>query len=249
MTWVALFHFNETTEFQSNWYRHFFKIGYLGVPIFFVISGYCIALSANYTITAREFISRRFFKIFPTYWLSLLIVMLAVLFSLLVYGANSVATLPKSLMGVVATLTILTSPFSSTETVNWVYWSLTVEIFFYAIVAVGLLMKDKFRFYWIMLISILPFFFSHQTNGLLFFVKYWPAFLLGYSTYLFMIVQNWRNLLLILLSLVTLVYFTFINNYFIAVCLSTICIIIFGHFNNQEKVYGLYWDSIHILSI
>lgn len=52
--------------------------GWIGVPIFFVISGYCIAASLDRLskkedqISTRTFFARRFWRIFPTYWAALL---------------------------------------------------------------------------------------------------------------------------------------------------------------------------------
>lgn len=234
VTWVSIFHFNEPIQLQDNWYRDFTKIGHLGVPMFFVISGYCIALSANHTQSMKDFILRRFFRIFPAYWLSLFIVLLAVIFSLLAYGANSVAELPNNLIKIIATLTILTKPFSSIATVNWVYWSLTVEIFFYIIISLSIIIQRKLRFLWIIIISILPFFLNDET-GFLFFVKYWPAFLLGFSTYYLITKLDFKNMLLLILSLVTLAVSISHSNQFKITCLITICIIVYGHFKPFKK--------------
>jgi len=49
--------------------------GYLGVPIFFVISGYCISATAQNTLRNRHRVStffiRRFRRIYPPYWILL----------------------------------------------------------------------------------------------------------------------------------------------------------------------------------
>jgi peptidoglycan/LPS O-acetylase OafA/YrhL len=51
--------------------------GWLGVPMFFVISGYCIAASLDSERRrgrgAAAFLARRFWRIFPPYWLLLLV--------------------------------------------------------------------------------------------------------------------------------------------------------------------------------
>ncbi|MDX2038604.1 MAG: acyltransferase [Isosphaeraceae bacterium] len=49
-----------------------FKAMDLGVPLFFVISGYCIAASADRSRSAPlRFLARRFHRIYPTYWAAL----------------------------------------------------------------------------------------------------------------------------------------------------------------------------------
>ncbi|WP_406694774.1 acyltransferase [Singulisphaera sp. Ch08] len=61
------------------------RMMYVGVPIFFVISGYCIAASADSTRRKGDspwtFLKRRFWRIYPPYWASLvgLIALVAIL--------------------------------------------------------------------------------------------------------------------------------------------------------------------------
>ena len=54
----------------------------IGAPLFFVISGYCIATSLDATrrkgIKPSTFLARRLWRIFPPYWASMLIIALAV---------------------------------------------------------------------------------------------------------------------------------------------------------------------------
>ncbi len=49
------------------------KYGYLGVELFFMISGFVMAQSVR-DLTFRQFISKRFLRLYPTYWLALLII-------------------------------------------------------------------------------------------------------------------------------------------------------------------------------
>lgn len=55
---------------------------YLGAPLFLVISGYCIAASVDSArrrgTTALQFLRRRFLRIFPTYWMALLLCLVVV---------------------------------------------------------------------------------------------------------------------------------------------------------------------------
>lgn len=59
------------------------RMGYLGVELFFVISGYCIIASAcsalNNPYGHKQFISARFRRIFPAYWLSLILLVCGLL--------------------------------------------------------------------------------------------------------------------------------------------------------------------------
>ncbi|MFO0960892.1 MAG: acyltransferase [Isosphaeraceae bacterium] len=59
-----------------GWIALIFERANLGVTIFFVISGYCIAASADATrrtgFSPRTFLARRFRRIYPPYWASIL---------------------------------------------------------------------------------------------------------------------------------------------------------------------------------
>lgn len=177
--WVAIYHVNHPNFFPNNLYGNFIRLGYLGVPIFFVISGYCIAISIKDATTANQFLVRRFFRIFPTYWFSLAMVIAVIGINVFVHGSNSSAILPKNLTGILATVSLLTDPFSSVEPINWVYWTLTIEILFYAVMYVYLIVPSSVRFYLLLLVSLLPIVISNEKGGLCF-ISYWPGFLLGF---------------------------------------------------------------------
>jgi len=55
------------------------RYGYMGVPIFFVISGYCMAASAQRILSrnlpAGSFLRKRFLRIYPAFWASILVIM------------------------------------------------------------------------------------------------------------------------------------------------------------------------------
>jgi peptidoglycan/LPS O-acetylase OafA/YrhL len=59
------------------WMREFFRLMELGVPLFFVISGYCIGASMDrHRLRGNSswgFLARRFRRIYPPYWASVLV--------------------------------------------------------------------------------------------------------------------------------------------------------------------------------
>src|SRR4051794_26624298 len=75
-SWVFLFHMNRPSG--SHLLTALADIGHLGVPMFFVISGYCIGGSARITArrgeSATAFLWRRFCRIYPPLWASMLVV-------------------------------------------------------------------------------------------------------------------------------------------------------------------------------
>ncbi|WP_439697062.1 acyltransferase family protein [Mucilaginibacter sp. AW1-7] len=180
---VALFHLNQAITTQDNWYRHTVRHGSLGVPVFFVVSGYCIILSAQNGGNTWDFLRRRFFRIYPAYWVSLAVVLAAAFFQKLYIGSNAVHFLPRNPAGVVTAITLTTAPLSSTPTINWVYWSLTCELLFYLVVSLTLPFDKKRMIYFLTGISLLSALIPEQHTGLLFFLDHWPAFGMGISIY------------------------------------------------------------------
>src|SRR5271169_5946163 len=71
--WVFLYHMRFSLD--PGLFRQFADCGMLGVPLFFVISGYCMMASSRSTIakghTAGSFLRRRLRRIFPPFWASI----------------------------------------------------------------------------------------------------------------------------------------------------------------------------------
>lgn len=76
---VFLFHVRGGLEASMLVLADIVRFGSLGVPLFFVISGYVISASAEATLrkgeSAGAFLKRRFLRIFPPFWLSILVVL------------------------------------------------------------------------------------------------------------------------------------------------------------------------------
>ncbi|MFS3134658.1 acyltransferase family protein [Gluconacetobacter sacchari] len=113
------------------------KFGWVGVEIFFVISGLVIHHSASRG-TASSFAVNRMLRLVPGVWICATI-------SLLIYaflGEHPLLTLMKLYV-----CTLLFWPFSA---IDGVYWTLGVEISFYAIVFYLLLIDRLRHLEWIM---------------------------------------------------------------------------------------------------
>lgn len=120
---------NHATAFPTA--TPFTSWGWVGVEIFFVISGFVIANSAN-NVTPIAFAKSRVLRLYPAVWICAFITLAA---WLLIGGESRLhlgAELARSL-----TLWIL-GPW-----VDGVYWSLAVELVFYAIIF-GLLLFGRF---------------------------------------------------------------------------------------------------------
>lgn len=112
----------------------FTKFGYLGVELFFMISGYVIFFSAKNKSFSR-FVSSRAMRLYPAYWAGLVITSL---FILMVGGHH----MPISLKAFLANLTMLQS-FVGIYNIDGVYWTLSYELTFYFFISLCLLLGLK----------------------------------------------------------------------------------------------------------
>ncbi len=112
------------------------KYGYLGVPLFFIISGYVIALSAN-NRTALQFGVSRFTRLYPALWAG-------VLFTTFIL--TTFTDKQYSLSQILANFTLI-NEYLGYDDIDGVYWTLKAELKFYACVfillSLGIFQKHK----------------------------------------------------------------------------------------------------------
>jgi len=118
--------------------------GWLGVFVFFPISGYCIlaATCSGRNPTPGQFLKRRWLRIFPTYWASI-VVAVAALVVANPFGAFDQLRAPGWHWLSIATLTQTVTGMPNA--INPVYWSLCYEEQFYLLVAGTLLLPPRLR--------------------------------------------------------------------------------------------------------
>ena len=98
------------------------KYGYLGVELFFMISGYVIFYSAA-NRTASQFAVSRAQRLFPCYWFAILFTTVFAFF----WGGDEMSV---SLMQVIVNFTMV-QHYLGFANVDGVYWTLLLEITFY----------------------------------------------------------------------------------------------------------------------
>lgn len=103
---------------------HLFSYGYVGVHLFFMISGYVIMMTAQ-NASVRRFVAFRVSRLLPAFWVCMT---LTVLIELAVPAAPFK---PESWAQYAANLTMVPRVFGQ-NLVDGAYWSLAVEINFYA---------------------------------------------------------------------------------------------------------------------
>lgn len=230
--WVVLFHFTYVTKNTDNWYYAFCRYGHVGVPMFFVISGYCILIAFHHAKTPSEFILRRFLRIFPPYWFSLVLVLATILILKLTVGENSIIIFPKSLAGIAATLILFTKPVTDIPVINWVYWTLSFEVFFYVVIYICSFFKKQYFTIALLAVTLLSIILPVYKSGPLFFLGSWPLFSLGIAVYQLLHYsgrQKWFSVILLVFSVAGF-YTTHQSFLYLAACGITALLIVANHF-------------------
>lgn len=139
---VVLYHYTFTFYHTDVPYvdlpllRQLSQYGYLGVDLFFIISGFVISLSAEGR-NAYGFLKSRVGRLYPIFWVSAIITSLFLIFGgHLIYSQMS---WPRFL----ASMTMMPELFNA-DALDGTYWTLFVEIKFYIVIFFLLLFK-KFK--------------------------------------------------------------------------------------------------------
>lgn len=119
---VVLTHFRDATGLWN-----FLVYGVYGVQLFFLISGFVILLSANAAKRPVDFLISRVTRLYPTYWISLALATLIVVVAGLPVAHDPITVLLN---------TTMIQRWLLVDNIDSVYWTLAVELQFYALVGV-----------------------------------------------------------------------------------------------------------------
>lgn len=144
--YVVLYHLN----FSGRLIRlpvvaHFFASGYLGVTFFFVLSGFILAYNYPAVKEAKQFWIARFARIYPVYILSILLFVLG----------PTVRASDHFLLSFGLSLGLLQAFWPPLfQAINPVAWTLSVEMFFYALFPALLPWVTRVRWQTFLLIQV-----------------------------------------------------------------------------------------------
>lgn len=113
------------------------RYGYLGVPLFFMISGYVISITMQGRSTPA-FFKARIIRLFPIFWVC----------CLLTYFVTLLLGTEQPLTTLLLNMTMLPGKFG-VPLIDGVYWSLAVELYFYAMVAILILFAGDRAAFWL----------------------------------------------------------------------------------------------------
>ncbi|WP_019210794.1 acyltransferase family protein [Yersinia massiliensis] len=176
--------------------KHFANVylGPLGVSIFFLISGFVIMFSLG-KMTSSKFIFQRIFRIFPTYWAALIISAFFLLFSFIYW--KPINFIERFSPARILSNIFLYHDMAGESSINFVNWTLTIELLFYFVFALVFLITKKEKFIanvlFVLLSLVLLLFFSlrffnveipYYLLTLLLRFKYIPYMCVGYCIYM-----------------------------------------------------------------
>jgi peptidoglycan/LPS O-acetylase OafA/YrhL len=158
------------------------KSGYLGVAIFFVLSGFVIAMSIGDRRISLSFLgrfaARRAIRLDPPYWASIFLVI-----ALAVFTGKQTPSVQAFFSHLLYTQELLGFP-----AILSVYWTLCLEIQFYLFLILMLWIGQTLRAFWVLWALVFALSLIEQAGladltarGV--FLPYWFAFALGAMTY------------------------------------------------------------------
>jgi peptidoglycan/LPS O-acetylase OafA/YrhL len=244
-----------------------FRNGYLGVHLFFMISGFVIYMTLERCKSLKEFAFKRFIRLWPT----LLICSLLTFIILSIFPFKGFETEPRYFL---STLTI-TQPrlwtrifhFQYMGVIDGVIWSLTCEINFYIVASILFFYKkDSFVKNWFIYVAInLSTYIVFKTlgyNGILYYFEqiFYPQFLVFFTMgmYFYLLYRkvqlNWiYHVALVSFLAAQLVTHNLIQAIFILTFVILFFILIYrplwyGFFNNKfTTIIGLISYPLYLL--
>jgi len=183
-----------------------FELGKFGVQLFFIVSGFVIFLTLDKTVHAVDFIVSRLSRLYPAYWVAVILTFSVVYFF----------SLPGREVEASSALVNLTmfQKWFSVPNVDGVYWTLAVELSFYLIMYVLFVTKKLNKITLISVVWLCAIIFCrylevyqsveiHEVIELMFVLEYGNLFIAGIMFYKIMKNSLSSSYLVLLMCLFT----------------------------------------------
>ncbi|RYE37218.1 MAG: acyltransferase [Sphingobacteriaceae bacterium] len=225
-TGVCLFHF---TCGNSKFLPHYnliyetLRFGYLGVDIFFIVSGFiiCYSFPKNYKIISFfSFFKKRLLRVHPPYLMSIALTIL-VAYTAAIYTHNPVHVSGLNLLYHFFYL----NNFTDVTYITGVYWTLGIEFQFYIIIGLLFNLMNKSVYYLSGIIIILLFlnWIKIDTTNLI--LEHTPLFCIGILLYFYLFDCQYPKVILLFLLATSLAILGYNQTASFYTSLFTICII------------------------
>jgi peptidoglycan/LPS O-acetylase OafA/YrhL len=222
------------------------SLGWLGVELFFIVSGFVIAFSIEKTKSSRVFLLHRGFRLYPALFLLLPIVYFAQRF--IPYSPFVDRSTLQNLFGSITLVPPTVLNFLTDSNFDWltlVLWSLKVEVFFYLLCAVvaqvfskkGILMPVTSLALLLTLIYILNILTSGSNMILNFITKVTVVF--GFEN------LNWFAIGMLLYLAISGVFRKLHRLILVLVSIEAIVLLFLTH----EKSFEVLWGSLFVILI
>ncbi len=236
---AMLYHYTHkySVYFPNGTYSPFvdFKHGHLGVQLFFLISGFVIFLSLQNISSAKEFYYKRFVRLFPTYWLCMVLTFLVTK----AYGAD---VLERDWFTLFANFPMIQRIFDF-RNVDGAYWSLLPEVAFYLCMGVVIYFNrlssvTAISFVWLAMVYANLFVLVPRKIEWLLVLDYGMYFIAGIQFYYLFTKKEalFRHVLILLSLLAAILYYKSIPH-------SIILVLIYVLF------YGFSYEKLNFLAV
>ncbi|MFD2516579.1 acyltransferase family protein [Salinimicrobium flavum] len=201
---VVLYHYTFRFEelFNFKFITKYFNVpyGHYGVELFFAISGFVIFMSIEKINNPFKFLYKRFVRLYPTFWVGMILSFICIS----LFGPE---LLKVNISEFLINFTMIPS-FFNIDSVDGVYWTLKVEMFFYLVIFLVLLLKKKESYKLFGYIYILMGTISFIVLKPTYYYFYGSLFLIGINFYkIWKGTSDWQNHLQIFICLgLTLFY-------------------------------------------
>lgn len=125
---IVLFHYAGSYQWSQNHLYYYFSYLEECVQLFFIVSGFVILISFQRINNSMDFIIGRFFRLYPTYWFS-------VITTIIVAYISQIKLRSSSPYDILINFSMFQELVGSTN-INIVYWTMTLELAFYAIIII-----------------------------------------------------------------------------------------------------------------